>query len=94
MLPPVAQAAVVGAALARRIPTICQKPFGIDLAQAHAMTGDRERFLAAGADGYVSKPISAHSLQAEMLRVMEAVDAAGVSQARPNLLSPPADRVD
>lgn len=71
---------------ARRTPII--------VVTAHAMTGDRERFLAAGADGYVSKPISAHSLQAEMLRVMEAVDAAGVSQARPNLLSPPADRVD
>jgi CheY-like chemotaxis protein len=36
---------------------------------AHAMTGDRERFLAAGADGYVSKPISAQALAAEMARV-------------------------
>ncbi len=39
---------------------------------AHAMSGDRERFLAAGADGYVSKPISAASLAAEMARVMQA----------------------
>ncbi|MFN0185118.1 MAG: Gfo/Idh/MocA family protein [Aquabacterium sp.] len=37
VLPPAAQAAVVGVGLARRIPTICQKPFGIDLAQAQAM---------------------------------------------------------
>ena len=37
---------------------------------AHAMTGDRERFLAAGADGYVSKPISAALLSQEMARVM------------------------
>jgi len=37
VLPPAAQAAVVHEALARGIPTICQKPFGIDLAQARAM---------------------------------------------------------
>jgi CheY-like chemotaxis protein len=37
---------------------------------AHAMTGDRERFMAAGADGYVSKPISAALLAQEMARVM------------------------
>lgn len=33
---------------------------------AHAMTGDRERFLADGADGYVSKPISTAMLEAEI----------------------------
>lgn len=38
---------------------------------AHAMTGDRERFIGAGADGYVSKPISPQALQAEMRRVMD-----------------------
>lgn len=57
---------------------------------AHAMPGDRERFLAAGADGYVSKPISADALQAEMLRVM----GAHSSQTASNLLSPPPGSVD
>ncbi len=37
---------------------------------AHAMTGDRERFLAAGADGYVSKPMSQDALQKEIDRVL------------------------
>jgi CheY-like chemotaxis protein/anti-sigma regulatory factor (Ser/Thr protein kinase) len=35
---------------------------------AHAMTGDRERFIAAGADGYVSKPISEVALRKEINR--------------------------
>ncbi|PQA82978.1 hypothetical protein C5F52_12795 [Limnohabitans sp. TS-CS-82] len=37
---------------------------------AHAITGDRERFLAAGADGYVSKPMSQAALQSEIDRVL------------------------
>ena len=37
---------------------------------AHAMTGDRERFLAAGADGYVSKPLSPDELCKEIDRVV------------------------
>lgn len=42
VLPPVAQEPVVRAALERGIPTICQKPFGIDLKQAEAMTAMAE----------------------------------------------------
>ena len=38
---------------------------------AHAMTGDRERFLAAGADGYVSKPMSEATLGKEIARVVK-----------------------
>ena len=33
---------------------------------AHAMKGDRERFLAAGMDGYVTKPIRQHELWKEI----------------------------
>jgi len=33
---------------------------------AHAMTGYRERFIASGADGYVSKPMSEASLRKEI----------------------------
>ena len=35
---------------------------------AQAMAGDRERFLAAGCDGYISKPISLRTLYAEVER--------------------------
>jgi signal transduction histidine kinase len=38
---------------------------------AHAMPGDRERFLAAGMDGYCTKPIRGADLMAEIERVME-----------------------
>ena len=37
---------------------------------AHALKGDRERCLATGADGYVSKPVSPAALFAEIERVM------------------------
>lgn len=43
VLPPAAQEPIVRAALERGIPTICQKPFGIDLAEAEAMTALAEK---------------------------------------------------
>lgn len=41
---------------------------------AHAMTGDSERFIAAGADGYVPKPICERILQKEITRVTTEID--------------------
>ena len=41
---------------------------------AHAMKGDRERCLAAGMDGYVSKPISSQELEEAIAGVLLARD--------------------
>jgi signal transduction histidine kinase len=42
----------------------------IVMVTAHAMQGDRERFLAAGADGYVTKPIQMEQLESEIEAVL------------------------
>jgi two-component system, sensor histidine kinase and response regulator len=43
---------------------------------AHAMAGDRERFIAAGFDGYIGKPFTQKGLVEEVQRVREAVGRA------------------
>ena len=48
---------------------------------AHAMKGDRERYLAAGLDGYVAKPIRPDALFDEIDRVLAGAPEA--PQARP-----------
>jgi CheY-like chemotaxis protein len=48
---------------------------------AHAMKGDRERCLAAGMDGYVSKPISLSKLNSEIERVLSELPSTRVELA-------------
>jgi signal transduction histidine kinase/DNA-binding response OmpR family regulator len=47
---------------------------------AHAMKGDRERCIAAGMDGYVSKPISGQMLEEAIASVIGEEDETAVSQ--------------
>jgi CheY-like chemotaxis protein len=48
---------------------------------AYAMKGDRERFLEAGMDGYLSKPIRT----AELFGAIEELLTASASNPRPNV---------
>jgi two-component system cell cycle response regulator DivK len=41
---------------------------------AHAMRGDRERFLAGGCNGYISKPIQVSSFVADVRRYLGVVE--------------------
>jgi two-component system, cell cycle response regulator DivK len=52
----------------RRDPSLANLP--VLAVTAYAMRGDREKGLDAGFDGYLSKPINARSLFAEMERLL------------------------
>lgn len=63
---------VEAAAQLRRIDGMRGRHTPIIAVTAHAMKGDRESYLAAGMDGYVSKPIDREMLFHEIRRVLTA----------------------
>ncbi len=58
---------------ARRLPLVALT--------AHALAGDRERCIAAGMDGFVTKPFTVQSLTLGILSVLTATGVAGASAA-------------
>ncbi len=63
---------VEAAAQLRRIDAARNRHTPVIAVTAHAMKGDRESYLAAGMDGYVSKPIGREKLFSEIRRVLTA----------------------
>jgi len=58
---------------------------------AHAMRGDKERYLASGMDGYVSKPIHPAGLFAEIERCLK---ASGGSNVMTEISQEPSELID
>ena len=48
---------------------------------ADAMSGDRERYLAMGMNGYLSKPLSERDLLSEIARVRDGAEPAKIAAA-------------
>src|SRR5262249_44396625 len=57
---------------------------------AHAMAGDAERYLAAGMDGYISKPIRSKRLREEIERFASKESWEQVMEKRPKIEMEPA----
>jgi CheY-like chemotaxis protein len=62
---------VEATAAIRRLEATCGGRTPIIALTANAMKGDRETYLGAGMDGYVSKPINRNTMFLEMERVMK-----------------------
>jgi two-component system, cell cycle response regulator DivK len=48
---------------------------------AYAMSGDREKALNSGFDGYLSKPVNSHSLTEELDRLLSKREVAALDRA-------------
>ncbi|MCW5656567.1 MAG: response regulator [Burkholderiaceae bacterium] len=48
------------------------RPMAIVAFTAYAMTGDKEKFLAAGCDGYIAKPINVSTFAADVHALLPA----------------------
>jgi CheY-like chemotaxis protein len=59
-----------GFALLREIRDSAHTGLRVLALTAHAMSGDRERALEAGFDGYITKPIDIHSFPLEVERAL------------------------
>ncbi len=54
-----------------------RKDIAITAVSAHAMTGDKERFLQQGVDFYISKPVALKELKAVIARIVRKLDRGG-----------------
>lgn len=60
-----------GFALLNEIRASAHRALRVVALTAHAMAGDRERALAAGFDGYITKPIDIRSFPEQVARALE-----------------------
>src|SRR2546430_9550092 len=66
-------------------------PWKVVALPAHAMPGDRERALAAGFDGYITKPVDVRTFAAEVARYLTSSSPGGCRRP-PSRCAPPGRR--